>query len=65
MFHIADAPCHGNEFHDLDIDWADDHPSGDKLKRDPAALLHRLRVELGIQVRPTHKLECAWARDSC
>ena len=44
LIHIADAPCHGTQYHS----WNDDHPSGD-----PAGITHeqmmRKVVRLNIQ----------------
>ena len=36
---IADCPCHGSQFHDLD----DNHPKGDPNGRDPLTLVRSLR----------------------
>ncbi|KAF5831211.1 hypothetical protein DUNSADRAFT_13448 [Dunaliella salina] len=41
LIHIADAPCHGSEYHSL----LDDYPSGDPQQRDLAALLDKLQNE--------------------
>ena len=41
VVHIADAPCHGEEFHDLGPK-NDHYLSGDKLGRDAAELLRQL-----------------------
>ena len=40
IVHIADAPCHGRQFHNLE----DDYPDGDKLKRDLASILENLHT---------------------
>ncbi|GMT16702.1 hypothetical protein PFISCL1PPCAC_7999, partial [Pristionchus fissidentatus] len=45
IFYIADAPCHGREFHNVS---GDDYPSGDPQGRTPKELFSRLR-EKGIQ----------------
>jgi hypothetical protein len=47
LFHIADAPCHGRAFHDVECD---DFPGGDKLGRNIVPILTKLRDMLGIQV---------------
>uniref|UniRef100_A0A914CDW0 Alpha-type protein kinase domain-containing protein n=1 Tax=Acrobeloides nanus TaxID=290746 RepID=A0A914CDW0_9BILA len=43
-FHIADYPCHGREFHDLD----DSYPSGDPNGRTHTELFNQIRQQ-GIQ----------------
>ncbi|GMT16046.1 hypothetical protein PFISCL1PPCAC_7343 [Pristionchus fissidentatus] len=45
IFHIADMPCHGREFHNISYD---SHPNGDPQGRTPKELFSRLR-EKGIQ----------------
>ncbi|GMT25626.1 hypothetical protein PFISCL1PPCAC_16923, partial [Pristionchus fissidentatus] len=44
IFHIADMPCHGREFHNC----GDSYPNGDPQGRTPKELFSRLR-EKGIQ----------------
>ena len=41
LYHIADAPCHGNDFHDPSMD--DSHPSGDPLGLSADVLLRNLQ----------------------
>lgn len=41
IYHIADAPCHGTQYHDL----LDDYPSGDPNGRDLATLLNVLQKD--------------------
>jgi hypothetical protein len=33
LFHIADAPCHGTEFHNIGINLRDTYPDGDPSRR--------------------------------
>ncbi|KAI6237598.1 hypothetical protein M3Y95_00282200 [Aphelenchoides besseyi] len=42
LFHIADAPCHGNEYHDLKDDL---YPRGDPNNITPGMAFHRLRIK--------------------
>jgi hypothetical protein len=43
--HIADAPCHGQEFNS---GLSDSFPEGDKLGRSASVLLHKLRVDCHV-----------------
>lgn len=53
VIHIADAPCHGTQFHDLNL--ADDkYPFGDKLHRDIKTLLQNLREGRQISTYSFH-----------
>ena len=48
IIHIADAPCHGTNFHKGVVD--DDYPAGDKLGRSIDSLMGRLIKDVKIQV---------------
>ncbi|MCO5555885.1 hypothetical protein L7F22_009430 [Adiantum nelumboides] len=43
VYHIADAPCHGTQFHDAKVD--DNHPNGDLHGRNIVKLLCNLRED--------------------
>jgi hypothetical protein len=45
VIHIADAPAHGNMFHDIHV--SDRYPHGDPNNQDPCAFIHRMS-EQGI-----------------
>ncbi|KAI5077764.1 hypothetical protein GOP47_0007588 [Adiantum capillus-veneris] len=46
VYHIADAPCHGTQFHDVKVD--DDYAKGDLHGRDVAKLLRNLHEDCKI-----------------
>ncbi|KAL6748372.1 kinase-like domain-containing protein [Haematococcus lacustris] len=52
LVHIADAPCHGREFHNLDSaeEGLDNYIDGDLHNRSIEAILHKLQHELRLQV---------------
>jgi hypothetical protein len=43
LYHIADAPCHGREFHRADC--SDDYPDGDPNGLQPADILRDLQAQ--------------------
>ena len=47
LVHMADAPCHGNEFY-MGTKVNDTYPGGDKLGRSAANLLTRLRLKASV-----------------
>ncbi|KAJ9511610.1 hypothetical protein QJQ45_007355 [Haematococcus lacustris] len=57
LVHIADAPCHRREFHDLGL-ASDDYLNGDRHNRSIKAILHKLQHELRLQVRVSDV--CNW-----
>jgi len=48
MVHIADAPCHGREFHNLGAMGCDAWGHGDKLGRDVSGILTKLRFDAQV-----------------
>ncbi len=47
LIHIADAPCHGSQFHN---GAQDSYPAGDARGRSVAAILERLKGACRLQV---------------